>query len=123
MSTTRAVHAVCTLAPNSTKLARFWTDLATSVRVLPAADDGGSTRRDETHIVARHMAKQEDFLCASDATMLTINDVEHSGVEDGWTDQSQKDEAAGGRMDEVPYDRLNHNRHTLNKSGYCPDLC
>lgn len=26
---------------------------------------------------------------------LTCNDVEHSGVEDGWTDQSQEDEAAG----------------------------
>lgn len=32
----------CTLAPNSTRLARFWTDLATRVSVLPAVAEGGS---------------------------------------------------------------------------------
>lgn len=33
---------ILTLAPNSTRLARFWTDLATSVSVLTAVVDGGS---------------------------------------------------------------------------------
>lgn len=42
MFATTATGVEPTLAPNSTKLARFWTDLATSVRVLPAADEGGS---------------------------------------------------------------------------------
>lgn len=39
-----------TLAPNSTRLARFWTDLATSVRVLPAVDDGGSAKGNEERV-------------------------------------------------------------------------
>lgn len=34
---------------------------------------------------------------------LTCNDVEHSGVEDGWTDESQEDEAT-----EQKNDRLQH---------------
>lgn len=34
-----------TLAPNSTRLARFWTDLATNVSVLAAVGDGGSVKR------------------------------------------------------------------------------
>lgn len=38
----------CTLAPNSTRLARFWTDLATRVSVLPAVAEGGSTRTRKT---------------------------------------------------------------------------
>lgn len=46
-STCWHVHCknIHTLAPNSTRLARFWTDLATSVRVLPAVEDGGSAKR------------------------------------------------------------------------------
>lgn len=47
MSTVYNVQLKPTLAPNSTRLARFWTDLATSVRVRPAAEDGGSGGRDK----------------------------------------------------------------------------
>lgn len=34
-------------------------------------------------------------------TILTSNDVEHSGVEDRWTNQSQKDKATERRMGDV----------------------
>lgn len=53
-----------TLAPNSTRLARFWTDLATSVRVRPAAEDGGSGGGDRSHTVyKRHTWQTRSVLC------------------------------------------------------------
>lgn len=38
--------------------------------------------------------------------MLTSYDVEHSGVEDGGTDQSQEDKATGKRLDEDDMNEL-----------------
>lgn len=66
MSTACRVHIIHTLAPNSTKLARFWTDLATSVRVLPAAEDGGSARRDSStkHTLLHVTWQTGGFWCA-----------------------------------------------------------
>lgn len=78
-----------TFAPNSTKLARFWTDLATSVRVRPAAEDGGSGGRDRRQTLDKvpwrlRVLGVFFFLFI----LLTSYDVEHSGVEDGRTDES-----------------------------------
>lgn len=88
-------ETVHTLAPNSTRLAKFWTDLATSVRVLPAVEDGGSATIQNTDCNFAIQSKW-DFMITFDLS-LTSNNVEHSGIKDGWTDQSQKDKATERR--------------------------